>query len=322
MRTINIGSRASQLARTQAQGIAEMLRQAHPGLDARLRIVSTHGDRDRVTSLRSLGATGVFTKELEIELFEGTIDLAVHSLKDVPTTLPDGLILGAVPPREDLRDALCGARLSDLNPGARVGTGSPRRQAQLLHLRPDLKIVPLRGNVPTRLQRLKGADKVDAVLLAAAGLHRLGYAQHITELLPLEQFPPSPSQGALGLEIREEDAGLRAQLAALDDKSASLAVRAERALLNELHGGCSVPVGAYGLVQNDALFLRAQVTSLDGRDAVIQEMTYPLNAPDFTPEAAGRELANRLRDAGAGDILARIRIADDPDARNVEQALT
>ncbi len=322
MRTIVIGSRASQLARTQAQGIAELLRQAHPGLEVRLRIVSTQGDRDRVTSLRHLGATGVFTKELEWELFDSAIDLAVHSLKDVPTTLPDGLILGAVPVREDLRDALCGARLMDLKPGARVGTGSPRRQAQLLHLRPDLEIVPLRGNVPTRLQRLKGSDKLDAVLLAAAGLRRLGYAQHITETLSLEQFPPSPSQGALGLEIRADDAELKAYLSALDDPPSNLAIRAERALLNELHGGCSVPVGAYGLVQNGALLLRAQVTSLDGRDAVIQEFTHPLNAPDFSPETAGRELATRLRNAGATEILNRIRIADDPDARNAEQAIT
>ena len=322
MRTVVIGSRASQLARTQAQGIAELLRQAHPGLEVRLRIVSTQGDRDRVTSLRHLGATGVFTKELEWELFDGTIDLAVHSLKDMPTTLPDGLILGAVPRREDPRDALCGAKLMELKPGARIGTGSPRRQAQLLHLRPDLELVPLRGNVPTRLQRLKGSDKVDAVLLAAAGLHRLGYAQHITEFLTLEQFPPSPSQGALGLEIRADDAELKAQLAALDDLDSSLAIRAERALLNELHGGCSVPVGAYGLVQNGELFLRAQVTSLDGREAVIQEAAHCLESPDFSPEAAGRELANRLRSAGAGDILTRIRVADDPDKRNAEQAIT
>ena len=168
----------------------------------------------------------------------------------MPTVLPPGLILGAVPAREEMRDALCGATLADLKPGARVGTGSPRRQAQLLHLRPDLNIVPLRGNVPTRLQRLKGSDKLDAVLLAAAGLNRLGYAEYITELLPLETFPPSPSQGALGLEIRAEDAELHRQLAALNDPDAEAAVRAERALLNELHGGCSVPVGAYGLVQN------------------------------------------------------------------------
>ena len=253
MRTIVVGSRASQLARTQAQWIAERLTQAHPQLNTRMSVVSTQGDRDRVTSLRALGATGVFTKDLELDLFEGQIDLAVHSLKDVPTTLPPGLILGAVPRREELRDALCGARLADLKPGARVGTGSPRRQAQLLHLRPDLEIVPLRGNVPTRLQRLKGHDRLDAVLLAGAGLNRLGYADHITELLALDVFPPSPSQGALGLEIRAEDVELHRQLAALNDDAASVCVHAERALLNELHGGCSVPVGAYGEVQNGKL---------------------------------------------------------------------
>jgi hydroxymethylbilane synthase len=311
MGSINVGSRASQLARTQALWIVERLQQAHPGLEVRHRIVSTQGDRDRVTSLRALGATGIFTKELELDLFEHKIDLAIHSLKDVPTVLPPGLILGAVPAREEIRDALCGARLADLKPGARVGTGSPRRQAQLLHLRPDLEVVPLRGNVPTRLQRLKGSDKLDAVLLAAAGLNRLGYADHIAELLPLETFPPSPSQGALGLEIREEDVELHSQLAVLNDSEAAIAVRAERALLNELHGGCSVPVGAYGLVHNGILTLRAQVTSLDGSRVVIEELTQAVTDPDH-PESIGRELARRLRDAGAGDILQSIRPAVDP----------
>lgn len=319
MRVINVGSRASQLARTQAQWVAEQLKQAHPDLEIRMRIVSTHGDRDRVTSLRALGATGVFTKELEIELFEGEIDLAVHSLKDVPTTLPPGLMLGAVPCREEMRDALCGARLADLTPGARVGTGSPRRQAQLLHLRPDLEIVPLRGNVPTRLQRLKGADKLDAVLLAAAGLNRLGYANYITELLPLETFPPSPSQGALGLEIRQEDEELHRQLAALNDPAAAASVHAERALLNELHGGCSVPVGAYGRVENGRLTLRAQVTSLDGRRIVAQEITQALTSELADAEAIGRELARRLKEMGASEILRSIRPPDDP---NAPQALT
>lgn len=327
MRTIVVGSRASQLARTQAQHIADALVRAHPELNTQMRIVSTQGDRDRVTSLRALGATGVFTKDLEIELFEGDIDLAVHSLKDVPTLLPSGLILGAVPLREEPRDALCGARLDDLKPGARVGTGSPRRQAQLLHLRPDLEIVPLRGNVPTRLQRLKGPNKLDAVLLAAAGLNRLGYAEHTTELLPLGAFPPSPSQGALGLEIRAHDADLHTWLAALDDPAASACVRAERALLNELHGGCSVPVGAYGSVQNGQLTLHAQVTSLDGRRVVVGTLSQPfiVSAADtnthtiYNPETLGRALARQLKSDGADAILRDIHPSDDP---NEPQALT
>lgn len=307
MGSINVGSRASQLARTQALWIVEQLKQAHPGLEVRHRIVSTQGDRDRVTSIRALSATGVFTKELEIELFEKEIDLAIHSLKDVPTTLPDGLILGAVPVREELRDALCGARLADLKAGARVGTGSPRRQAQLLHLRPDLEVIPLRGNVPTRLQRLKGADKLDAVLLAAAGLNRLGHQDAIAELLPLDLFPPSPSQGALGLEIRAEDEELRQQLAVLDDPASAMAVRAERALLNALHGGCSVPVGAYGLAQNGQFILRAQVTSLDGTRAIVQTLALPITEAQKNPYSLGRQLAQNLLDAGADEILQSIR---------------
>ena len=311
MRTIVVGSRASQLARTQALWIAEQLTQAHPQLNTRMSIVSTQGDRDRVTSLRALGATGVFTKDLELDLFEGQIDLAVHSLKDVPTTLPSGLTLGAVPIREELRDALCGARLADLRPGARVGTGSPRRQAQLLHLRPDLEIVPLRGNVPTRLQRLKGSDKLDAVLLAAAGLNRLGCAGHITELLALDVFPPSPSQGALGLEIRADDVELRQQLAILNDHAASVCVHAERALLNELHGGCSVPVGAYGEVRDGRLSLRAQVTSLDGQRVVVGELSQTLADTSGDAirdaEALGRALARQLKADGSDAILHEIR---------------
>ena len=322
MRTIVVGSRASLLARTQAQWVADRLTQAHPELTARMSVVSTQGDRDRVTSLRALGATGVFTKDLEIDLFEGAIDLAVHSLKDVPTSLPPGLILGAVPAREELRDALCGTMLADLKPGARVGTGSPRRQAQLLHLRPDLEIVPLRGNVPTRLQRLKGGDKLDAVLLAAAGLNRLGYGEHITDLLPLDIFPPSPSQGALGLEVRAEDAELRRQLAALNDSHASACVHAERALLNELHGGCSVPVGAYGQVGEGVLTLRAQVTSLDGQRVVIKTLSQPFTEAVEDAQSLGRALARQLKEAGADAILKEIRPFDDPDASSNPQALT
>lgn len=303
MTTITVGSRGSQLARTQAEGIIARLQSAHPGLNVTHQIVSTQGDRDRVTNLRALGATGVFTKDLEIALFKHEIDLAIHSLKDVPTALPDGMTLDAVPEREELRDALCGARLNDLKPGARVGTGSPRRQAQLLYLRPDLELVPLRGNVPTRLDRLTGEDRLDAVLLAGAGLNRLGLSHRIAELLPLEQFPPSPAQGALGLERRAEDGTLHELLTVLDDPAASLPVRAERALLNELHGGCSVPVGAYGILHQDILTLHAQVTALDGSRAVVLTLSGNVRHPDQTPERLGRELARQLKEAGASEII-------------------
>jgi hydroxymethylbilane synthase len=309
MRGIVVASRGSRLARAQALQVIAALRAAHPSLAVEHRIVKTSGDRDRATALRNFGAKGAFTKELEDLLLAGAIDLAVHSLKDLPTQLPPGLALAAVPRREEARDALCGAALERLPAGARVGTGSPRRAAQLRRLRRDVELVPLRGNVPTRLGRLAGADGLDAVVLAAAGLRRLGLAARIAALLPVEAFPPAPGQGALGLEIRAGDAELRALLAPLHDPDGAAAVRAERALLEALGGGCSAPVGAHAHPDGaGALVLRARVTAPDGA----QSFAVRRSGDRAHPLELGRAAARALLDAGAGALLAALRPPESP----------
>jgi hydroxymethylbilane synthase len=241
----------------------------------------------------------LFTTQLEQELFAGRVDIAVHSLKDLPTAPPDGLVLAVTPPRADPLDALCGSTLEGLRPGARVGTGSARRIAQLKALRPDVEVMPIRGNVPPRLAKLKTG--LDAVILAASGLKRLGLEDSITELLDPALFPPSPGQGALAVQVRASDRELLEMINAFGDPDADAAVKAERALLGELHGGCSVPVGAYATQSGGVLTLSAQVTSLDGR----QRVTGTATGTD--PEAIGVELADLLRAKGADAVLDEIR---------------
>jgi hydroxymethylbilane synthase len=272
-----------------------------PVVTFKARSVMTDGDRDRKTPVRVLGAgqNGVFTTQLEQELLAGRVDIAVHSLKDLPTAPPEGLSLAVTPPRADPLDALCGSTLAGLRPGARVGTGSARRVAQLKALRPDVEVVALRGNVPTRLAKSKSG--LDAVVLAASGLRRLGLDDAITELLDPSLFPPSPGQGALAVQVRTADRELLHMLNAYGDPDADAAVRAERALLSELHGGCSVPVGALAVRRDGVLSLTAQVTSLDGRDRVAGTVT------GTDPEEAGAALALVLRERGADEILNQIR---------------
>jgi hydroxymethylbilane synthase len=299
--TVIVGARGSRLAQAMVAELTDLLGSC-PVVRFRPKAVMTDGDRDRRTPLRELGggeAGGLFTSQLEEELLAGRIDVAVHSLKDLPTAPPDGLVLAVTPPRQDARDALCGSALAGLHPGARVGTGSARRVAQLKALRPDVEVVPIRGNVPPRLARLKSG--LDAVVLAAAGLRRLGLADAITELLDPEVFPPSPGQGALGVQVRAADGELREMLDSYGDPAAEAAVRAERALLAELHGGCSVPVGAYATRVAGELRLCAQVTSLDGRQRVSAAAT------GNDPGALGVALAGTLRERGAAEILQEIR---------------
>jgi hydroxymethylbilane synthase len=263
----------------------------------------TDGDKDRKSTLSQVARTsagGAFTSYLEQELAERRIDIAVHSLKDLPTAIPEGLVLARTPPRADARDALCGSTLARLRSGARVGTGSPRRVAQLKALRPDVEVVPIRGNVPPRLAKLK-AGGLDAVVLAAAGLLRLGLEDSISEFLDLEEFPPSPGQGALGVELRAADTELVGMVSSFGDAEADVVVRAERALLAELHGGCSVPVGAYAEPSGGGLKLTAQVTSLDGTRRVCG------SASATDPEQLGRTLACSLLERGAEAILREIR---------------
>lgn len=295
-----MGARGSRLAQIMVREFVDRLNDC-PVVNFKARSVMTDGDRDRRTPLRTLGGDergGVFTTQLERELIAGRIDIAVHSLKDLPTTLTDGLTLAMTPPRQDPRDALCGSTLAALRPCARVGTGSPRRIAQLKALRPDVEVVPVRGNVPPRLAQLKAG--LDAVILAAAGLRRLGLTDSIAEALDLDVFPPSPGQGALGVQVRAADRELAEMLNTFGDPDADAAVRAERALLAELHGGCSVPVGAYAVRVNGELRLSAQVTAPDGRHLISGTAT------GTDPDSVGRDLARTLRERGAEEILRQV----------------
>jgi hydroxymethylbilane synthase len=298
--TVIVGARGSRLAQVLVRELFELLGSC-PVVTFKARSVMTDGDRDRRTPLRILGGGGggVFTTRLEEELVAGRIDVAVHSLKDLPTASPDGLVLAVTPPRADALDALCGSALDGLRPGARVGTGSARRIAQLTAVRPDVRVVPIRGNVPSRLAQLKSG--LDAVVLAASGLRRLGLDDSITELLDASVFPPSPGQGALAVQVRAADRELLEMLNAYGDPDADAAVRAERALLGALHGGCSVPVGAYATRLDGVLTLTGQVTSLDGRERVTGTVT------GADPEAVGASLAALLRERGADAILDQIR---------------
>ena len=301
-----IGSRASTLARTQVREFLAPLRERFPEHTFTHRAVLEGGDRDRRSALAQVSAVSggsAFSTEQEAALSRGDVDVVVHSLKDLPTSNPEGLVLLAPPAREDVRDALCGSTLAGLREGARVGTGAPRRVAQLLAVRPDLDVIPIRGNVPPRLQKIKTMG-LDAVVLAVAGLRRLGLQDEIGEVLPLDLFPPSPGQGALGIQVREDNTAVREVLSGFGDESVDRQVRAERALLAELHGGCSVPVGAYArTLPNGELELFAQVTSLDGRERVSGTMSRRADEP----EKLGAALAYDLLGRGAGRILDTVR---------------
>jgi hydroxymethylbilane synthase len=298
--TVIVGARGSRLAQIMVRELIEHLG-ACPVVEFRATSVMTDGDRDRKSPIRALGGGegGVFTTQLEQELLAGTVDIAVHSLKDLPTAPPAGLALAVTPPRADPLDALCGSTLAGLRAGARVGTGSARRIAQLKALRPDVEVAAIRGNVPARLARSRSG--LDAVILAASGLRRLGLDDAITELLDPSLFPPSPGQGALAVQVRAGDRELLEMLNSFGDPDADAAVRAERALLGALHGGCSVPVGALATRRDGVLSLSAQVTSLDGRARIAGTVT------GADPEAVGTALASTLRERGADVILDQIR---------------
>ena len=302
--TLRLGTRGSALARTQSQAVADAITAA-TGTPVELVHIVTEGDRSSA-AIAQLGGTGVFVAAIRRALLEGSVDLAVHSYKDLPTAPEPGLIIAAVPAREDPRDALVardGLTLGELPPGSRIGTGAPRRVAQLRALGLGLDIVPIRGNVDTRLGRVSNGD-LDAVVLARAGLARLGRLEEITETLDPLQVLPAPAQGALAVECRTSDARTRELLGRLEDAPVRACVVAERSTLAALEAGCSAPVAAYAEVaEGDTgpeLFLRASVTAIDGSDAVRGSIAGPL------PEAAalGRALATELLDRGAAELMA------------------
>jgi hydroxymethylbilane synthase len=312
MRTVRIGTRASLLARTQTQTVLDACVAADPDLMMETVLLSTAGDRDTTAPLDQLGGTGVFVSALRDALLDGSIDIAVHSYKDLPTAPLPGVTIAAVPVRHDPRDALCardGLTLLELPAGARIGTGSPRRSAQLRALDLGLEIVAIRGNVDTRLARV--GDDLDGVVLAAAGLTRLGRTDTITELIDPIQVLPAAAQGALAVECRTDDHVLRQLLASLDDLHTRAAVTAERALLTALEAGCSAPVGALAeVVESDGddsgdgqnvleVFLRGSVTSIDGSDSIRRSASGPIN----TAEEVGRWLATEMLDLGANTMM-------------------
>ncbi len=286
-----IGTRGSALAQWQTNYVIAALKSIAPAWQIETHIIKTTGDADRVRSLAELGGLGVFTKEIENALLMREIDLAVHSLKDLPTDTPRGLTIAAIPERADPRDCIVSRHrvgLMDLPRGVRIGTSSARRAAQLLALRPDAQIVPLRGNVDTRLRKAQ-SEEYDAVVLAAAGITRLGRASEITEYLPLDTFLPDPGQGALAIEIRADAAELGALIAQLDHAATRAAVTAERAFLRGLGGGCRMPIGAYAELRGAELHLRGMIASDDGTHIARGEVSGDVTRA----EELGAELARR-----------------------------
>ncbi len=299
LKSIRLGTRASALAQWQANWVAGELRGR--GVAVEIVFIRTQGDV-KTGPIGEIGGQGVFTKELQRALLDGEIDLAVHSLKDLPTDEVPGLTLAAVPPREACGDALVSNKansLDDLPAGAVVGTGSVRRQSQLLHARGDLKVVDIRGNVDTRLKKLDGGE-YDAIILAEAGLRRLGLADRIAQVLSKEVMLPAIGQGALGLECRASDDATRAALELLDDPPSHVAVIAERSLLSTLRGGCLAPIGAWARWEDDSLQLNAVVLSADGKRRLSAQGVG--NADEAV--GLGRTVAEQLLSDGAGELIA------------------
>ena len=298
---IRIGTRGSPLALWQANWIKSQLEQLHEGLNVELTEIKTSGDKIQDVPLAKVGGKGLFTKEIEESLLRYETDLAVHSMKDVPIKLPPGLALSVVTKREDPRDALISSndvKLDALPKGARVGTGSFRRTTQLLAHRPDLEVVPMRGNVGTRLKKLE-TEGLDAVILAVAGLKRLGFAERITEYIDPDIMLPGGGQGIVGIETRHDDINVINMLVELDDEETNFALEAERAFLSRLEGGCQVPIGVYATVDGESIRIRGLVGSLDGKQILKSEIS------GITVDAGvlGDELARKILDMGADAIL-------------------
>lgn len=299
---IRLGTRGSDLALVQTRSVVAALQAAFPTVRCAEVVLSTRGDRHPDRPFAAVGSRGIFAREIESALLDGRIDLAVHSLKDLESELPAGLMIGAVPPRADARDALAAAdgnTLATLPVGARVATSSIRRTALLRHLRPDLRIEPIRGNVPTRLRKASDLG-LDGVVLACAGLDRLGAGSAIAERLDPALFLPEAGQGAIAVEVRRADTALRELLAAIDDPPSARCCTAERACARRLEGSCRTPIAAYAESEDGGLWLRALVCSPDGRRVLRAERRDPASAA----EALGMAVADELLAAGAGELLA------------------
>ncbi len=304
-REVIIGTRDSALALWQTDWVKEKLEQLHPGYRFTVKHIKTQGDKILDVALAKIGDKGLFTKELEVAMIKGEIDLAVHSMKDLPTALPEGLTIGAICERFDPRDVVIshkGYKLADLPRGARVATSSLRRRAQLLKYRPDFVIEDVRGNLNTRMRKLEEKD-FDALILAAAGVERMGWAERIEEKISYDIILPAVGQGSIGVEIRRNDREIRNLVAKLDHRESQLAILAERALLRKLEGGCQIPIGALGRVDGDRLTLQGLVASLDGSELLRDEVSGSAGQA----EQLGIELADRLLARGADKILEAVR---------------
>jgi len=303
LKELRIGTRASQLALWQANWVKSELEKRYPDMVVTLTKIKTIGDKILDVPLAQVGGKGLFVKEIEEAMLRGEIDIAVHSMKDVPTEFPQGLGLYCITEREDPRDAVIsrGTKFADLPQGARIGTSALRRQAQLLKVRPDLEMVIIRGNVQTRMDKLQ-TEGLDAVILAAAGLNRLGFADQISELLPVDLSLPAIGQGALGIECNLSNEDVKDAISFFNHADTSRAVRAERALLWRCEGGCQVPIAAYGEVTGDELKLTGFIASVDGKVSVKGSVTGP--ADDC--EKLGVKLAEQLLAEGGHAILAEV----------------
>jgi len=303
---LTIGTRGSALALAQTQWVAGIILARFPDAQVKIEVIKTSADKDLTTSIRSGTATGVFVKEIEEALLTSEIDLAVHSMKDLPTKIPDALEIGAIPQREDARDALIGGagvhRLEDLRPGAVLGTGSVRRQAQILALRPDLRAEDIRGNVQTRLQKLASGN-YDAIILACAGLNRLGLQDRIGMRLEFAQMLPAPGQGALALEVRKGDSRVTAMVAGLNEPLTAAAVLAERAFLRRMGGGCNSPIAVHARSADGRVLIEGLVASPDGTRILRDSAVCPLAGAVEAADA----LADKLLSMGGAEILRSLR---------------
>jgi len=300
-----IGSRGSALALWQAHFVKKMLEDEYRDFLIEIKTIKTMGDKQSKTPLAEIGGKALFLKEIEEQILSGKMHMGVHSMKDVPTELPPGLIVSTLLKRDDPRDVLVSKKynsLMRLPKKARIGTSSLRRQAQLKHFRSDLEIVPLRGNLETRLQKIS-TENLSAIVLASAGLERLGLSAKITEYLPLNIMLPAVAQGAIGIEILEENTELKQLLNFLNHQETSLCVQAERSFLKTIQGDCQSPVAAYAILKKDTLVLEAMVASLDGLELIRQKIVgVPVNAVNL-----GQQLAQQILSEGGDDILARCR---------------